>query len=332
MIDVTCALIRNEDDEILIVQRGEKSDHPMKWEFPGGKIDAGETAEECIIREIREELSIGIVICGRLSSVEYDYGRKQIRLIPFICDTLDEMPLLSEHIAFRWVTMDKLLLPDYSEADRLVADLYLGYGRTAAEEPAVPEPVSVAPEVSDEELQAMVNHILRIGEVDWLATSGVENKAVFLKMLEYSFSPDKRLAFRSSWILTKICDKNPELIYPHLQSVVDALESIDNESVLRSFLRILSLSELQRVSQRQHGILAELCFRYLRSSESAIAIKAYSMEILYRLTLVYPELAYELSASLKVLLEDSSAGISARGHSILKKLSSLPTDHESSQK
>jgi 8-oxo-dGTP diphosphatase len=332
MIDVTCALIRNEDDEILIVRRGENSDHPLKWEFPGGKTEAGESAEECIIREIREELSIDIVICGKLRHVEYDYGIKQIRLIPFVCDTLDEMPLLSEHTEFRWITRDKLLLPDYSGADRIVAELYLDYSGTSTSDPPAQDSAGEAPAVSDEELQAMVNHILRLGEVDWLATSAVENRAVFLKLLEYSFAADKRLAFRSSWILTKICDKNPELIYPHLPSVIDTLEDIDNESVLRSFLRIISLSDLQRINPRHHGMLAELSFRYLRSSETAIAVKAYAMEILYRLTLIYPELAYELIATLKVLLEDSSAGISARGQAILKKLSSLPTDQGSSQK
>ncbi len=93
MLIVTCAVIRNEENEVLIVQRGEASDHPNKWEFPGGKLSENETEEDCIIREIGEELSMEIVICGRLPEVEHDYGTKQIRLIPFICDTLDELPL-----------------------------------------------------------------------------------------------------------------------------------------------------------------------------------------------------------------------------------------------
>ena len=89
MINVTCAVIRNEEDEILIVQRGEATDHPFKWEFPGGKLAPEETEEDCIIREIDEELSIEVVICGQLPEVEYDYGHKEIKLIPFICYTLD---------------------------------------------------------------------------------------------------------------------------------------------------------------------------------------------------------------------------------------------------
>ena len=64
MINVTCAVIRNEDNEVLIVQREELTDHPLKWEFPGGKVHQDEGEEDCIIREIKEELSMDIVICG----------------------------------------------------------------------------------------------------------------------------------------------------------------------------------------------------------------------------------------------------------------------------
>jgi len=100
MITVTCAIIRNDGNQILIVQRGENTDHPLKWEFPGGKVAPGESEEECVIREIDEELSMEIVICGKLEPVDYDYGHKQIRLIPFVCDTLDELPVLSEHLDY----------------------------------------------------------------------------------------------------------------------------------------------------------------------------------------------------------------------------------------
>ena len=125
MIRVTCAVIRNEEKEILVVQRGEATDHPFKWEFPGGKLAQGETEEECITREVEEELSIAVVIRGKLPVVEYDYGHKQIKLIPFICDTLDELPFLSEHLAYRWIQSSELLSVDFSGADELVAKSYL---------------------------------------------------------------------------------------------------------------------------------------------------------------------------------------------------------------
>ncbi|MGQ9620585.1 MAG: type I restriction enzyme HsdR N-terminal domain-containing protein [Bacteroidales bacterium] len=125
IIEVTCAIIRNEDNNILVVRKGEESDHPLKWEFPGGKTRQGETHEECIIREVKEELSMDIVIFSPLEAVEHDYGYKQVRLYPFVCDTLQEKPLLSEHIEFKWVSPDDLLEIDFQEADIEVVAKYL---------------------------------------------------------------------------------------------------------------------------------------------------------------------------------------------------------------
>lgn len=331
MIAVTCAVIRNEDDAILVVQRGEATEHPFKWEFPGGKVIPGETKEECVIREVEEELSIEIVICGQLPEVEYDYGHKQITLIPFICDTLDELPFLSEHIAYKWVQATDFLSVDFSEADVFVAKSYLE--RIKAEkisgEQIIPEPSHKL--TDDADLQAMVNNMMSMKEAEWIATSAIENPAIFLKLFEYSYSPDKKLAFRASWTLTKVCDKFPEIIYPYLSQIVETIGKIDNESTLRSFLRIISLSDLEKINSRQHGLLADFCFSTLNSGFSAIAVKAYSMEILYRFSLIYPELANELSTSIRILLEDGSAGITSRGRMILKKLAEIPIRPKSSQ-
>jgi len=330
MINVTCAVIRNEEDEILIVQRGEATDHPFKWEFPGGKLAPEETEEDCIIREIDEELSIEVVICGQLPEVEYDYGHKQIKLIPFICDTLDELPFLSEHSAFRWVTANDLLTVDFSEADVFVVNSYLERIKAdnLYEEQTISQPADTL--TDDADLQTMVNNMMSMKEAEWIAISAIENPAIFIKLYEYSHSPDKRLAFRASWTLSKVCDKFPELIYPYLSKIVESLNKIDNESTLRSFLRIISLSDLGKINSRQHGMLADYCFSSLKSGFSAIAVKAYSMDILYRLSLIYPELANELSASIRILMEDGSAGITARGSMILKKLAEIPIRPKSS--
>jgi 8-oxo-dGTP diphosphatase len=317
MIRVTCAVIRNEENDVLIVQRGEATDHPYKWEFPGGKVGAGESEEDCIIREIREELSIGIVICGRLPEVEYDYGHKQIILIPFICDTLDELPVLSEHIAYKWIKVNKLLSVDFSEADVFVAkDFIAGTSWQAVEEPVI----ASEDMVDDADIQRMVNDMMGRKEADWMATSAIENPDVFNKLFQYSLSSEKRLAFRSSWILTKACDRFPEIIYPYLPPIIESLPKIENESTLRSFLRIISLSNFDKIDERQHGLLTDFCFNVLNSGFSAIAVKAYAMEILYKSTVIYPGLANELATSIRVLMEEGSAGVTSRGRAILKKL------------
>jgi 8-oxo-dGTP diphosphatase len=331
MIQVTCAIIRNEKNEILVVQRGEATDHPLKWEFPGGKVAPGETDEECVIREVKEELSMEIVICGMLSKVEHDYGHKQIALIPFICDTLDDVPILSEHIGFKWVEEKDLMDPDYSEADFIVAKRYLE--RTNAdylnEKHIVSQPNVDLPDNTD--LQTFVNNMMGRKEAEWLAASAIENPATFMKLLEYSLSADKSLSFRASWTLTKVCDRFPEIIYPYLDQIVETLCKLENESTVRSFLRIVSLSDLEKINSHQQGLLTDFCFLKLNSGISAIAVKAYAMEILYKLTLVYPELANELSASISILMEDGSAGITSRGRTILKRLAEIPTKLKSSQ-
>ena len=328
MIEVTCAIIRNEENEVLVVQRGEKSDHPFKWEFPGGKLKENETAEECILREIQEELSIDIVICKRMTDAEYDYGNKQIKLIPFICDTLDDLPLLSEHMAFKWLNPVDLGKIDFSEADIIVADRYL-MANEKVQEQANNISGSAQQTYNEEDLRSMVENIMGMQEAEWIAESAIGNSEILKKLLEYSFSDDRKLAFRASWTLTKIFDKYPGIISPDMPVMIDALDKLDNESVQRSFLRIISLSDINKISARQHGILADHCFELLKSGFSAIAVKAYSMEIIYKLAMIYPELANELSATISMLQGEGSAGILARGHIILKKLAGISADHGS---
>jgi 8-oxo-dGTP diphosphatase len=323
MLNVTCAIIRNEEDEILVVQRGENTDHPFKWEFPGGKVQKGESEEECIIREISEELSIDIVIFKKLSAVEHDYGHKQLRLIPFICDTLDELPMLSEHVEFKWVEPGALLNVDFCEADIVVARNYLESEVSSEYFEKQSERKTGSSTADDKDLQDMINRMMSMKEADWIATSAIDNPEIFRKLMEYSFSVDKKLAFHASWTLTKVCDKYPEIIHPHLAEIIESLDKIDNESAQRSFLRIISLTDMSMIGTKHHGILAEHCFNALRSGFSAIAIKAYAMEALYKLALIYPELANELSATITMLQGERSAGIVARGHMILKKLTEI---------
>jgi len=331
MISVTCAIIRNEDNDVLVVQRGEKTDHPFKWEFPGGKLRDGESEEECIIREINEELSMEVVICSRSEPVVHDYNHKKIILIPFICDTLDELPALSEHVDFKWISTEDLGSVDFCGADIFVAQNYLATvtGETNDKEHVIEADQS---ETVDKELQQMINNMMSRQEAEWVATSAIDNPDIFQKLLQYSFRSDRKLAFRASWTLSKVCDKFPELIFPHLTKMIDGLKRIDNESTERSFLRILSMTDLRQLSEQYHGILADHCFKALNSGSSAIAIKAYSMEIIYRLAIIYPDLANELSSSINMLQgEGAAAGIIARGIIILKKLAEISSDRESSQ-
>lgn len=118
MTDVCCAIVI-DNLQILAVQRGLERSHPLKWEFPGGKINIGETAAQCIQREIKEELCVTIQILNHpLSLVEYDYGNLQICLIPFLCKITSGELNLTEHTDLRWLKFSELNLVDWAEADR----------------------------------------------------------------------------------------------------------------------------------------------------------------------------------------------------------------------
>lgn len=117
MIEVCCAIIV-DGIKMLAVQRGPESSHPWLWEFPGGKIHPDETAEQCIIREIEEELTLKIDLLNQLEPVEFDYGTKQIRLVPYVCRIVSGEIMLKEHTAMHWFGFDEWDTIDWSGADR----------------------------------------------------------------------------------------------------------------------------------------------------------------------------------------------------------------------
>jgi 8-oxo-dGTP diphosphatase len=113
---VTCAVIFF-GEKILAVQRSRSMNQPMKWEFPGGKIEPGETDEQCILREIREELGIEIEITGTLRPNVHNYGNFTIRLVPFLAKYVSGNILLKEHKQYQLLDRSELMNPDWAPAD-----------------------------------------------------------------------------------------------------------------------------------------------------------------------------------------------------------------------
>jgi ADP-ribose pyrophosphatase len=99
--------------------------HPLKWEFPGGKVEVGESAETCIMRELKEELHIEVELLRKLSPVEFQYGDKSIRLIPFEMLLLSDEIVLKEHSQLKWLNVTGLNDLDWLPADVLVIDQYM---------------------------------------------------------------------------------------------------------------------------------------------------------------------------------------------------------------
>ncbi|WP_366183561.1 (deoxy)nucleoside triphosphate pyrophosphohydrolase [Flavobacterium ovatum] len=116
MINVTCAIIFF-DNKILVTQRSEKMKLPLKWEFPGGKLENKETEEECIIREIKEEINIDIEIVKKLNESIHSYGTFEIKLIPFVANYLSGEIKLLEHKEYKLLDKSELRNLDWAEAD-----------------------------------------------------------------------------------------------------------------------------------------------------------------------------------------------------------------------
>ncbi len=124
MINVTCAIIFF-DNKILVTQRSEKMKLPLKWEFPGGKLEDRESEIDCIKREIKEEINIEIEILEKISNSIYDYGTFKINLIPFISKYVSGEIILTEHKDFKLLDISELLNLDWAEADLPIVEEFL---------------------------------------------------------------------------------------------------------------------------------------------------------------------------------------------------------------
>ena len=106
-IEVVAAIIHDTEGRIFATQRG-SGDWKDWWEFPGGKIEEGETTEEALKREIREELSAEIAVDELLCTVEYDYPKFHLTMHCYLCSLQSETMHLNEHEAAKWLPKDKL--------------------------------------------------------------------------------------------------------------------------------------------------------------------------------------------------------------------------------
>lgn len=122
-IEVVAAVII-ADQKILCVQRGAtRYDYTSyKYEFPGGKVEKGETPEAALLREIQEELHLDINIQRPFLAVEYAYPHFSIRLHSYLCTCAGTRLTLTEHIDAKWMPVDLIATLDWAEADIAVVD------------------------------------------------------------------------------------------------------------------------------------------------------------------------------------------------------------------
>ena len=116
MKEVTAAIIIH-DHQVLIAQRGPGQNLAGKWEFPGGKIEAGESPEACLVREIKEELDIEIEVVDFFAESRYRYEAGEIRLLAFTAKWIDGALKAKEHSQICWIKPGQLTNFDYAPAD-----------------------------------------------------------------------------------------------------------------------------------------------------------------------------------------------------------------------
>ena len=114
-IRVVAAIIINKD-KVFATQRG-YGEFKDGWEFPGGKIEKGETPEQALEREIQEELETKIQVNEKINTVEYDYPNFHLSMDCFICNIIEGDLVLKEHEAAKWLSKDELYSVNWLPAD-----------------------------------------------------------------------------------------------------------------------------------------------------------------------------------------------------------------------
>lgn len=115
-IHVVGAVIESKG-KILCAQRGPGKSLAYLWEFPGGKVEPGETEREALEREIKEELICKVDVKDRITSTRYEYDFGFVTLTTFQCELLEGEPKLTEHVQVKWLPVEELDTLEWAPAD-----------------------------------------------------------------------------------------------------------------------------------------------------------------------------------------------------------------------
>ncbi|MCU1508503.1 MAG: (deoxy)nucleoside triphosphate pyrophosphohydrolase [Glaciihabitans sp.] len=121
-IDVVGAVIVR-DDLVFCAQRGQGGALAGKWEFPGGKLEVGESPTTALGREIREELACQVIVGAKVTSTSHEYDFGVVNLTTFYCKLSEGEPVISEHKAALWLSPSELGSLDWAPADVPAVDV-----------------------------------------------------------------------------------------------------------------------------------------------------------------------------------------------------------------
>lgn len=121
-IEVVAAIFINKNNEIFCARRKDEGELALKWEFPGGKIEQGESHQEALIREIQEELSTEIKVKDFIMTVKHQYNNFHLTMHAYFAEVVNGDLILNEHTGFRWLKKEELHSLDWAAADLPIVD------------------------------------------------------------------------------------------------------------------------------------------------------------------------------------------------------------------
>ncbi|MEO6686437.1 MAG: hypothetical protein ABIN24_10740 [Dyadobacter sp.] len=171
--------------------------------------------------------------------------------------------------------------------------------------------MNIRDELSKQQIHFKI-HALAITE---FAVSSDEN---FKELIDCFLSKDIRVAQRAAWSVSWAAQKKPEIVEPYIGILVDQLKRKDvHNAVIRNSLRIL---EDLIIPETFHGEVMDSCFKFLQKRETAIAIKAFALTVLFNLSKTYPDIKNELRLIIEENMDYETAAYRSRGKKILARL------------
>jgi len=145
------------------------------------------------------------------------------------------------------------------------------------------------------------------------------NPEIFSKMLDFALLDLGAYSMRAARVVYFSSLRHPGLIRPYLPALVQKLSGMKNDGLKREMTKTIAVQPLQ-YDEETAGSLVDTCFAFMNSQQEKVAVKVYAMEILFKLSEIYPDLRQELICSIEYMMPEASAGMKSRGRKYLTKL------------
>lgn len=170
------------------------------------------------------------------------------------------------------------------------------------------------------DLKSQLTNFPSGAEKELLIREVLNSAQKFNTLLDIAFYEKDPLAWRAAWVLDGSDEQAPGLASNNISIIIQKLSGLKSKGTLRSLLRLLCRYDIHDEDQ---GILVDLCFKYLVSELYPVAVKVYSMQIIYQHVLIYPELKEELITVIQDQLENNSIGFKARGKRLIRDMEKM---------